>query len=91
VIKAHVVIKANGKSKGFGFVVLDGEEEQQKAMVKLDKHVLDGRELSVKVAFQIEERGQSTHDDTGSNPNPSSSPKTADTTSPSNPTEKAEK
>jgi len=85
VVKAHVVVKANGKSKGFGFVVLDGEEEQQKALAGLDKYILEGRELSVKVAFQIEERGQSTHEDNGSNLNSTSN--TTDT-SPLNPTEK---
>jgi len=82
-------VKANGKSKGFGFVVLDSEEEQQKAMVAFDKYVLDGRELSVKVAFQAEQReGFSDISTSNTNPNPSSSPNTADT---DKSTEKADK
>lgn len=48
---AHVVKKRNGRSKGYGFVEFDTEEDQQKALTALNKKVVDNRELSVKVAL----------------------------------------
>jgi len=51
VAKAHVVRKRNSKSKGFGFVEFESEEEQQKALDAKDKSQCEGRELSVKVAL----------------------------------------
>jgi len=48
---AHVVSKKNGKSKGYGFVEFDTQEDQQKALAALHKHTVDARELSVKVAL----------------------------------------
>jgi len=51
VAKAHVVRKRNSKSKGFGFVEFENEEEQQKALDAKDKSQCEGRELSVKVAL----------------------------------------
>jgi len=48
---AHVVSKKNGKSKGYGFVEFDTQEDQQKALAALHKHTVDSRELSVKVAL----------------------------------------
>jgi len=48
---AHVVSKKNGKSKGYGFVEFDTQEDQQKALQALHKQSVDGRELSVKVAL----------------------------------------
>jgi len=52
VSKAHVIITPTGRSKGFGFVVLEGgEEEQQRALAGLNKYSLEGRELTIKVAF----------------------------------------
>jgi RNA recognition motif-containing protein len=48
---AHVVSKKNGKSKGYGFVEFDNQEDQQKALNALHKITVDNRELSVKVAL----------------------------------------
>lgn len=48
---AHVVTKKNGKSKGYGFVEFDNQEDQQKALAALHKTTIDSRELSVKVAL----------------------------------------
>lgn len=48
---AHVVTRRNGSSKGFGFVELTSQEEQQKALEALDKSDCQGREISVKVAL----------------------------------------
>jgi len=48
---AHVVKKRNGRSKGYGFVEFDSEEDQQKALTALNKKIIDERELSVKVAL----------------------------------------
>jgi len=90
VTKAHVIIMANRRSKGFGFVVLDGEDEQQRALAGMDKYSLDGRELIVKVAFTEErdkDRAKSTYqqDDPESRPLPDS-----DNRSSSEPTEKGD-
>jgi len=48
---AHVVKKRNGRSKGYGFIDFETQEEQQKALVALNKKQVEGRELSVKVAL----------------------------------------
>jgi len=47
----HVVLKRNGKSKGYGFVELENEVDQKKALEGLNKKVVEGRELSVKIAL----------------------------------------
>jgi len=49
--KAHVVRKRNDRSKGFGFVEFENESDQRKALEGVDKKVIDGRDLSVKVAL----------------------------------------
>ncbi|KIJ56559.1 hypothetical protein M422DRAFT_57267 [Sphaerobolus stellatus SS14] len=54
VVSARVVRKRWGnprKSKGYGFVDVGSEEEQQKALAALQGKEVDGRELAVKVAF----------------------------------------
>jgi RNA recognition motif-containing protein len=48
---AHVVKKRNGRSKGYGFVEFDTQDDQQKALTALNKKVIENRELSVKVAL----------------------------------------
>jgi len=50
---AHVVRKSNNnaKSKGFGFVEFNSEEEQLKALEQVNKKTVGERELSVKVAL----------------------------------------
>lgn len=49
---AHVVKKRNGRSKGYGFVEFDTEEDQKKALDKINKKFVEGRELTVKIALQ---------------------------------------
>jgi len=48
---AHVVLKRNNRSKGFGFVEFNNADDQAKALAAVDKKVVDGRELIVKVAL----------------------------------------
>jgi RNA recognition motif-containing protein len=49
--KAHVVRKRNSRSKGFGFVEFNSQEDQQKALAAVDKKKVNDRELIVKVAL----------------------------------------
>lgn len=53
-VSAHVVVKRNGRSKGFGFVEFKNSEDQQKALNAMDKKEVQGRPLVVRVAQQIE-------------------------------------
>lgn len=48
---AHVVIKKNGRSKGFGFIEFENEVDQQKALNALNDKEVEGRALVVKVAL----------------------------------------
>jgi len=48
---AHVVKKRSGRSKGYGFVELENEVDQQKALTALNLKQVEGRELVVKVAL----------------------------------------
>jgi len=51
VLSAHVVVKRNGRSKGFGFVEFKTQDDQTKALNATDKKQVGGRELIVKVAL----------------------------------------
>jgi RNA recognition motif-containing protein len=48
---AHVVKKRNGRSKGYGFVEFENDEDQKKALEGLNGKTVEGRELSVKIAL----------------------------------------
>jgi len=48
---AHVVKKRNGLSKGYGFAEFENEADQQKALNEVHGKIVDGRDLSVKVAL----------------------------------------
>jgi len=48
---AHVVKKRNGRSKGYGFIEFETQDDQQKALAVLNKKQVEGRELSVKIAL----------------------------------------
>lgn len=39
------------KGRGFGFVTLDTEEQQQKAVTEMNGKEIEGREIAVKVAI----------------------------------------
>jgi RNA recognition motif-containing protein len=54
-VSAHVVIKRNGRSKGFGFVEFRGSDDQQKALTATDGKDVQGRPLIVRVA-QVDEK-----------------------------------
>jgi len=60
---AHVITKRNGRSKGFGFVEFNTEEDQQKAMQAIDGKEVDGRKLSVKVALTENKPAEGADDD----------------------------
>lgn len=49
--QAHVVRKPNERSKGFGFVEFNNEEDQVKALNAIGKKTVEGRELTVKIAL----------------------------------------
>ncbi len=46
-----------GRSRGFGFVEMSGDEEARRAMAALDGRELDGRAIKVNEARPKEERG----------------------------------
>jgi|SwirhisoilCB1_FD_contig_81_1622475_length_1319_multi_3_in_0_out_0_1 RNA recognition motif-containing protein len=56
--KAHVVTKKNGRSKGFGFVEFDSNEDQQKALTALQGKTVEERELILKVALTENEKAE---------------------------------
>jgi len=49
--KATVVKRQNGRSKGFGFVEFDSEENQNKALNAVNGQTLEGRQLTVRIAL----------------------------------------
>jgi len=65
---AHVVKKRNGRSKGYGFIEFDHEEEQQKALGVLNKKVVDSREISVKVALTEKKTEENEQDEKEAKP-----------------------
>ncbi|ORY38537.1 hypothetical protein BCR33DRAFT_682303, partial [Rhizoclosmatium globosum] len=58
VASAKVVTLRNGRSKGFGFIELTSEEEQQRVLKDLEESHLnvDGRNLAVRVALELESK-----------------------------------
>ncbi|KAI8836569.1 hypothetical protein BC829DRAFT_447849 [Chytridium lagenaria] len=52
VTSAKVVSLRNGRSKGFGFVEVESEEEQARVISELQNIQVDGRDLIIKVALQ---------------------------------------
>lgn len=58
---AHVVRKKNNRSKGFAFVEFENEADQLEALKAVEKKVVEGRELIVKVALtEIKSEGEQT-------------------------------
>lgn len=56
---AHVVRKKNSRSKGFAFVEFENEADQQEALKAVEKKVVEGRELIVKVALtEVKSEGE---------------------------------
>lgn len=50
--KAYVATRGNGRSKGFGFVNFNSNEDQSKALEKVDGMELEGRKIGAQVAFK---------------------------------------
>lgn len=64
VASARVVRKRWGtprKSKGYGFVDVGSEEEQQKALEALQGKEVDGREIAVKIAVNAQDKEEATN------------------------------
>jgi len=56
VVEAKVIFdRMSGRSKGFGFVTFETDEEAQKAIEMFDGKEFDGREINVSVARPREE------------------------------------
>ena len=53
---ALIMDRLSGRSKGFGFVEMDNDEEAQKAISELNGKEYNGREIVVNVARPREER-----------------------------------
>jgi len=51
VVSAHVVVKRNSRSKGFGFVEFENEADQLAALKEFDGSTVHERVLNVKVAL----------------------------------------
>lgn len=54
---AVVSDKYTGRSRGFGFVEMNNDEEAKAAMAELNEKELDGRKLNVNEARPREDRG----------------------------------
>jgi RNA recognition motif-containing protein len=55
---AYVAKRRNGRSKGFGFVNLAKEGEQNKAIEKVDGKEFENRKLTAKIAYNDERRNE---------------------------------
>lgn len=49
--EAHVVRRPNGRSKGYGFVTFENEEDQRRALEAVDKTIVEGRDITVRPAM----------------------------------------
>jgi RNA recognition motif-containing protein len=59
VVSAKVIVdRDTGRSKGFGFVEMESDEEAKKAIQELDGKELDGRAVAVNEARPREDRGE---------------------------------
>lgn len=54
VVSAHIVRRANGSSKGYGFVTVASEEDQTRALSELVNVECDDRSLHIKAAHSEE-------------------------------------
>ena len=59
VVSARVITdRETGRSKGFGFVEMENDDDNQKAIDQLNAKELDGREINVSLARPKEDRPQ---------------------------------
>jgi len=57
VLSATIIVdKMSGRSKGFGFVELEDDDQAQSAIKEMNGMDVDGRKLNVSVARPMEER-----------------------------------
>jgi len=68
ITKAHVVRLRNGRSKGFGFVEFENEEDQKAALVVAEKFEVDGRKLIVNIALTENRRPSERRGEDENNP-----------------------
>jgi len=61
---AHVVITRNGRSRGYGFVEFETEQDQLNAIKSKDQTEVDGRTISVKVSLVDKSEQQSSQEQT---------------------------
>ncbi|KAI8594257.1 RNA-binding region RNP-1, partial [Dissophora ornata] len=65
VVSAHVVRhRDSGRSKGFGFVELEDENEQQNVLEQMRNVESDGRELVIKIALSEQQIADKEADET---------------------------
>lgn len=57
-----VTDKYSGRSRGFGFVEMAGENEARKAIAELDGKEIQGRKLKVSEALARKDKGSAAHD-----------------------------
>lgn len=63
VVSAKVITdRDTGRSKGFGFVEMQSDEEAQKAIDMLNETEIEGRKIAVNIARPMEERPQRSFD-----------------------------
>jgi len=65
--KAHVVRLRNGRSKGFGFVEFENEEDQKAALISAEKFEVEGRKLIVNIALTENRKPQERRGDEENN------------------------
>ena len=53
---AEVIMKKNGKSRGFGFVTVKTEAAQKKALAEMKEHEVEGRKITVAASYIREEK-----------------------------------
>jgi RNA recognition motif-containing protein len=63
ITKAHVVKNRNGRSKGFGFVEFENEDDQKSALTAAEKFEVDNRKLIVKIALTDTNRNRDDSDE----------------------------
>lgn len=55
IVKAHIVTyRSSGRSKGYGFVEFESNQDQQKALLSMANAVVADRQLSIKVALNTQ-------------------------------------
>merc|ERR1712232_860931 len=67
--KAFVALTRNGRSRGFGFVDFENQEEQQRAIKEKQGVESQGRQLALRVAYKANDDKNNTNNDDNQTPN----------------------